>query len=273
MAASMELMVKNTFLSFTEGKVSLARSRSEPTLRNDVSFLHPLPWTLTPEPVMPSDVKSFNTPNLDTESFGGEDTSSTVAEPWSTPCVSEISEPPCRSHHALSDYKAMPSDVKSINTRNLDTESFGGEYTSSTLAEFWSSPCLSEMSEPPLRSHHALSDSKDTTTTKSDSVSAHSDDGCFPWSSPRRSQRYVHTKNGCLNGSSCEYCHESHRYRSQRPSKATRIRCKEIAAKALEAVQQSGKAKDRKALHELAHQSAYMRSLLRGVLAEPIAIA
>jgi len=76
---------------------------------------------------------------------------------------------------------------------------------------------------------------------------------------------YNASKNGCMNGSACRFCHLEHKKKNRpRPCKATRIQCKKLVG-ALKTVF----AEDSKEFHDasniLSNQNTYMNSLLHSM--------
>lgn len=73
---------------------------------------------------------------------------------------------------------------------------------------------------------------------------------------------YMNTQVGCRNGADCNFCHVPHkRKRRARPSKATRMQCKQLVAM-LDSVYGEDDAQVTQAAENLAADSAYMRSIL-----------
>lgn len=76
---------------------------------------------------------------------------------------------------------------------------------------------------------------------------------------------YKNSRLGCLNGEACRFCHLSGHARKSRarPSKSTRVQCKQIATM-LDQVFGSDPQSFAEASQRLASQSSYMRSILKG---------
>lgn len=73
---------------------------------------------------------------------------------------------------------------------------------------------------------------------------------------------YLNMKGGCLNGSTCSFCHIPHAKRNRpRPCKSTRIQCKQVA-QMLDTIPDPQQQKE--LAEQLSAKSPYMRTILNG---------
>lgn len=74
---------------------------------------------------------------------------------------------------------------------------------------------------------------------------------------------FLKTKSGCLNGTSCRFCHQPHEKRPRmRPCKSQRVQCKQMV-RMLAAALGTESEEFTLASERLAQRSSYMRSLLK----------